>query len=119
MRDFLPVVIKFLLLRKWLMMTKPLSILFLLRMRHKCRSPINAQAQAATTLSHVMTSQDNYEVVPKSHQQVTTMASRLRDFTPMNPPTFFGDTVEKEPREFIDEIYKILFTMGLYTIRRA
>ena len=47
------------------------------------------------------------------------MASRLRDFTPMNPPTFYGDKVEEEPQEFIDEIYKIFFTIGLYTIHKA
>ena len=43
------------------------------------------------------------------------MASRLRDFTRMNPPTFYQSKVEEDPQEFIDEIYKILHVMGLIT----
>ncbi|XP_069154399.1 uncharacterized protein [Solanum lycopersicum] len=41
------------------------------------------------------------------------MASRLRDFTRMNPPTFYGSKVEEYPQEFIDEIYMILYAMVL------
>ena len=36
-----------------------------------------------------------------------------RDFTKMNPPTFYGSTVKEHPQEFIDEIYKIIYAMGL------
>ena len=49
-----------------------------------------------------MTAQDNRDVVPRAHQQVATMDSHLRDFTRMNPPTFDGSKVEKDPQEFID-----------------
>ena len=41
------------------------------------------------------------------------MASRLRDFTRKNPPIFFGSKVNEDPRDFLDEIYKILCSMGL------
>ena len=58
---------------------------------------------------------ENREVIPLPHQQVTTMASRLRDFTQMNPLTFYGSKVEEDTQEFIDEFYKILFAMGLST----
>ena len=37
-----------------------------------------------------------------------TIASRIRDFTRMNPPTFFGSKVEEDPQGFIDEVFKVL-----------
>ncbi|XP_069148088.1 uncharacterized protein [Solanum lycopersicum] len=37
----------------------------------------------------------------------------LRDFSRMNPPTFYGSKVDEEPQEFIDEVYKILHAMGV------
>ena len=54
---------------------------------------------------------ENREVVPRPNQHVGTMASHLREFTRMNPPTFYGSKVEEDPHEFIDEIYKILYAM--------
>ncbi|TMX05627.1 hypothetical protein EJD97_014012, partial [Solanum chilense] len=51
---------------------------------------ITTQAQTSTTQAQAMTAQENQEVVHRSHQQVTTIASNLRDFTRMNPPTFYG-----------------------------
>ena len=41
------------------------------------------------------------------------MASRLRDFFRMNSPTFYGSKVDEDPEEFIDEVYKILYAMGV------
>ena len=43
------------------------------------------------------------------------MASRLRNFTRINLPTFYVSKVEEDPQEFIDEIYNILYVMGLST----
>ena len=40
-----------------------------------------------------------------------TTALRIRDFTRMNPPTFFGSKVEEDPQGFIDEVFKILDAM--------
>ena len=51
-----------------------------------------------------MTTQTNREVMPRPHQQVTTMASRLRDFTRINPPTFHESKVDEDPQEFIHEV---------------
>ena len=48
---------------------------------------MTTQAQAATVQAQAMMTQANREIAPHSHQQVTTMASPLRDFTRMNPPT--------------------------------
>ena len=80
---------------------------------------ITIQEQAATTQAQSMTTQSNREVVPRAHQQVFIMASCLRDFTRMKPPTFYGSKVKEDPQEFIDEIYKILYSMGLSTGDKA
>uniref|UniRef100_M1DB41 Polyprotein n=1 Tax=Solanum tuberosum TaxID=4113 RepID=M1DB41_SOLTU len=40
-----------------------------------------------------------------------SVASRLRDFTRMNPPVFHGSKVEEDPQGFIDEVYKVLDVM--------
>ena len=44
---------------------------------------------------------------------VGTMASRLRDFTRMNPLMSFGSKVYEDPQDFLDKVYKILFSMGV------
>ena len=80
---------------------------------------ITTQEQTVTTQAQAITGQANREVVPRENQHVSTMASRLRDFTRMNPPTFYGSKVEENPQDFIDETYKILYTMGLTTIEKA
>ena len=48
---------------------------------------ITIQTQAATFQAHAMTAQANREIVPRPHQQVTTMAFRLREF-PSEPYHF-------------------------------
>ena len=37
----------------------------------------------------------------------------------MNTPTFYGSKDKEYPREFIDEIYKILYVIGLSTSEKA
>ena len=83
------------------------------------RDALIQSAQAATVQAQAMTVQDNREVVPHCHQQVTSMASCLRDFTQMNPPTFYETKLEKDPQEFIDEVYKILLAMELSKSEKA
>jgi len=41
------------------------------------------------------------------------VASRLGDFTRMNPSTFFGSKVDEDPQNFIDEVFKIVDAMGV------
>ena len=66
-----------------------------------------------------MTTQANREVVPGGNKYVSTMSSRLWDFTKMNPPSFYGSKVEEDPQELIDDVYKILYDMGLTTSEKA
>ena len=47
------------------------------------------------------------------------MASRLRNFIRMNPPTVYESKVDKDPQEFIDEFYKTLLSMCLSTSEKA
>ena len=54
-------------------------------------------AQVATIQAQAVTAQANQDVAPRPHQQVTTMASCLRDFTRMNCPTFYGSKVDEDP----------------------
>ena len=47
------------------------------------------------------------------------MTSRLRDFIIMNPQMFFGSKVNEDPQEFLNEIYKTLYSMGLTSNKKA
>ncbi|KAH0658259.1 hypothetical protein KY289_027007 [Solanum tuberosum] len=47
------------------------------------------------------------------------MASRLRDFTRMSPPMFFGCKMGEDPQDFMDEVYKIVDVMGVTSIEKA
>ena len=74
---------------------------------------ITTQAQSINTQAQGMTARANREVVPQANKHVCTIAFNYRDFKRMNPPTLYGSKVEKDPQEFIDENYKILYAMGL------
>ncbi|XP_049391539.1 uncharacterized protein LOC125855940 [Solanum stenotomum] len=47
------------------------------------------------------------------------VASRVRDFTRMNPPEFHGSKVVEDSQEFIDEVYKVLMIMGVTPVEKA
>ena len=67
-----------------------------------------------------MMAQDNREVVPHLNQQIATMASHLRELPWMNPPhTFYRSKIEEDSQEFIDEVNKILFAIGLSKSEKA
>ena len=80
---------------------------------------ITTQAQAITTQAQAMMTQANREVVPRAKQHFGTMSSHSRDFTRMNPPSFYWSKVEEDPQELIDETYKILYDMGLNTSEKV
>ncbi|WMV24626.1 hypothetical protein MTR67_018011 [Solanum verrucosum] len=49
----------------------------------------------------------------------STVASRLRDFTRMNPPMFLGSKVGEDPQEFVEEVYKIVDAMRVTSVEKA
>ena len=53
-------------------------------------SSLIQMAKAITTQDQAITAQAKWEIVPRENQHTGTMASRLRDFTSMKPPKFFG-----------------------------
>ena len=58
------------------------------------RPSIFQMDQVVTTQAQAMMAKANREVVPRENKLGCAMASRLRDFTKMNLPTFYGSKVE-------------------------
>ena len=90
------------------------------------RSILDKMSQAMTTeakelmvQSQSMTSQANRDVTRRVHQYVSTMDSRIRYFTRINPPTFYRCKTDEDSEEFIDEVYKIFYAMLVSTIEKA
>ena len=71
------------------------------------------------TEDQAMMAQANREVTPHVNQNASTMGSHLRDFTRMNPLMFFGYKVNEDPKDFLDEVYKILYAMGQSSNEKA
>uniref|UniRef100_M1DI36 Uncharacterized protein n=2 Tax=Solanum TaxID=4107 RepID=M1DI36_SOLTU len=55
-----------------------------------------------------MTTQANRKANSPMNPNVGKVATRIRDFTRMNPHEFHGSKVYEGPQEFSDEIYKIV-----------
>lgn len=47
------------------------------------------------------------------------MVDRVRDFPRMNPLIFTGYKTSEDPQEFVDEVDKILVSMGATDIEKA
>ena len=52
-------------------------------------------------------------ITMQAGRNTPTQASRIRDFTRMNPPEFYGSKPNEDPQDFIEEIYKIVDIMGV------
>ena len=55
-------------------------------------------------------------ITMQAGRNVTTPASRIQDFTRMNPPVFYGSEVEEDPQEFIDQVLKVVTIMGVTSV---
>ena len=77
------------------------------------------QANGLTSQVQAMTSQMNREVGPRVPQHANTMASWLKNSTRMNPPMFFRSRSDEDPQDFLDDVCKILYAMGVISIEKA
>ncbi|XP_069148008.1 uncharacterized protein [Solanum lycopersicum] len=80
---------------------------------------MTTQAQAVSTQAQDMVAQANREIGPRVQQNANITASYLRDFTRMKPPMIYGSKVNEYPKYFIDEVYKILYAVGLTSNEKA
>ena len=75
--------------------------------------PMTSQANSITSQVQAMKTQMNREVGARVPQHTNNMASRLRDFIRMNPPMFVGLKLNENPQDLFNEVYKILYSMGV------
>lgn len=59
------------------------------------------------SFTHVLETQVDWDTRVNDINTRTT-ASRIRDFTRMNPPTFFGFKLKEDPQKFIYKMFKVL-----------
>ena len=74
---------------------------------------MTTQANAITSHVQAMMVQGNREVGARVPQHANIMASRMRDITRMKQPMFFGPRINEDLQNFLDEIYKILYIIGV------
>ena len=77
------------------------------------RAALVQMAQDITTQANSIIAQATRQGDPRGNLHASTMASRLRDFTRMNPPVYFESRTIEDPQEFVDEVHKILCAMGV------
>ena len=77
---------------------------------------MTSQANAVTSQVQAMTTQLSREVEPRVPEHANTTDFRLRDFILISKPMFVGSRSHEDPQYFLDDVYKILFAMGVTSI---
>lgn len=80
---------------------------------------MDTQSQVITTQVQAMPDQANLEVAPRMNRNASTLGSRLRDFTSMNPAIVFGSKVNEYTQDFLDKVYTILYSMVVCSNEKA
>ena len=73
---------------------------------------MTTQAQFGIVQAQEMTTQPNWVVAPRPHQQVTSIASCLRDFTRMNPLLYMVLKLMKTPKNSLMRFTKCYMLWG-------
>ena len=76
-------------------------------------------SQFITMKSQAMTDHVNRQNVQRENPPVLHKADTQRDFKKINSPIFTGSMTSEDPKEFVDEVYKILVVMGLIDTKKA
>ena len=65
------------------------------------------------SLTQVLSTQVARDTSVQVNLNASIITSKIRDFTRMNPLTFFNSKVEEDPQGFIDEVFKVLDAMDV------
>ena len=66
-----------------------------------------------------MTNQVIRDIGPRVNSFESIMSFRLRDFVRMNTHIFLVSKVGEDPQAFLDEVYKIVYAMGVTSRDKA
>jgi len=61
-------------------------------------------------LAQAMMAQSNRDVGPHVNPIVNSTTLRVRGFVKFKPLEFYGSKVEEDPKEFVDEMYRIFIS---------
>lgn len=70
-------------------------------------------------LAHAMANQVNQQMVAPANPNENLIYVRVWDFTHMKPLEFHGLRMDEDPKDFIDEVQKIVWVMGITLIESA
>ena len=63
---------------------------------------------AIHSLTQLLAAQVSRDARLEVNPNANTRTSRIRDFTRMNPPTFYGSKAEEDAQGFIDKVFNVL-----------
>uniref|UniRef100_M1DF71 Gag-pol polyprotein n=1 Tax=Solanum tuberosum TaxID=4113 RepID=M1DF71_SOLTU len=82
------------------------------------QAPQDGQAMVNPMVEN-LTQEKFRDIGPTVNPNVNSVSSRLRDFTRMNPPMFFGSKVGEDPQEFVEKVFKIIDAMGVTSLEKV
>src|SRR5688572_21980714 len=88
---------------------------------HDNNAPVDEEVQVEVPVVDVNAAlaQMSNAIAMQAGRNAPNQAPRIRDFTRMNPPEFYGSKPNEDPQDFIEEIYKIVDIMGVATSVKA